>query len=85
MKDKKLRKIMKRNKGNGYMKRRDMISLQKAINHTNKVLFRLGELELRGVLGTPSSITDCALDIKRHLLFVADEREVAVDPGGMPR
>jgi len=85
VKTKHLKKVMKKNKSNPYMRRRDMRRLQKAINHSNKLLFRLGQLERDGVVGSPSDMTQCALDIKRHLLFVADEKNVAVDPGGMPR
>ena len=85
MKTKQLKKVMKRNKGNPYMRRRDMRRLQKAINHNNRLLFRLGQLERDGVMNGHSVMTDWAKDIKRHLLWIADEKGVAVDPGGMPR
>jgi hypothetical protein len=58
--------------------------LQKALNHTNKVLYRLQQLRDMHGIAVDMELSN-ASEIQQHLLWTAEFHGVRIDPKGMPR
>jgi hypothetical protein len=65
------------------VKKKSAVHLQKAVNHTNKVIYRL--LQLRDMDGIAINMSlEYADAIRTHLLYTAEINGVQIDERGMP-